>query len=86
MEKFTLSLRNHFVFVKPGFLNSVKKPVGLAQLIDSPVPLIVLMKRQVLSWRHENDVNLSWAEDEVAFFSWTFCSPAIVADVSNFSL
>ena len=83
---FTLSLWNHLVLVKAGFLNSVKEPVRLAELIDSPVPLVVLMKRQILARRNENDVDLSRAKDEVSFFSWPSSSPTIVADVSDFFL
>lgn len=81
-----MSLRNHLVFIKSGLLNSVKNPIRLAELIDPPVPLIILVERQVLSRRNKNDINLCWAEDKVSFFSWSVSSPSIVADVSNFSL
>jgi len=64
----------------------MKKPIRLTELIDAPVPLIVLVKWQILSRRNQDNVNLSWAEDEIAISSWLFCSPTIVANVSNFSL
>ena len=64
----------------------MKQPIRLAELIDSPVPLIILVEGQVLARRNEDDVDLSWTEDEVTFFSLARGSPAIVADVSYFFL
>ena len=64
----------------------MKEPIWLAELIDSPVPLVILVEGQVLARRNENDIDLSWAENKVSFFSLTSSSPPIVADVSHFFL
>ena len=60
-----------------------RQGVAVVQSLIDPGQVV---EGQVLARRNENDIDLSWAENKVSFFSLTSSSPPIVADVSHFFL